>query len=222
MNIGMGGRLIAVLLAGGRSRRMMQGHESGAGKLDMEISGRRLGRLAADNLLKAFDKVYVCSQKGNVPPSLRDLPIIHDLPAGAGPAAGIASAVAHAEGWCFVVAADMPFLDHSMISAMRDIVEGLPEEYLCAIPTWHMGNEPLHAFYRCEALIGIVKFMKSGGRSLNEMIAQIHPCYLDAEKIAEVIGSSLERAFFNVNTKEDLEQARRIANTAVEQTAAKE
>ncbi len=145
-----------------------------------------------------------------MPASLSGERVVHDYPIGTGPAAGIAAALQLADDWCFIAAADMPFLDPELISTLRQEVEALPDGALCAIPHWKKGREPLHAFYRKGALGTVTGFLETGRRSLNELTDSLDARLLDAEKAALACGSDLSLAFFNVNTLKDLEDARKI------------
>jgi len=135
---------------------------------------------------------------------------VYDLPVGNGPAAGIAAALQRCDDWCFIAAADMPFLDANLIRLFEQEVETLPKDVKCALPIWKKGKEPLHAFYRKDALDTIIDFLAGGQRSLNMLADLLDARLLDAERAATKCGSDLDLSFFNVNTIEDLEHAREI------------
>lgn len=201
----------AALLAGGRGSRMWVPEGlGGAGKLDIDLCGLSLCRRAMAGLAGAFTDPFIVTGFGIAPKSLPGGRAVQDFPIGTGPAAGIAAALQQADDWCFVAAADMPFLDPRLISMLRQEVEALPDGVLCAIPHWSKGREPLHAFYRKGALNRIISFLETGRRSLNELSDSLDGRLLDAEEAAQACGSDLNLAFFNVNTLKDLEDARKI------------
>ena len=207
----MASMMKAALLAGGRGRRMGSQECSGiAGKLDIDLCGSSLGQRAMAGLKAAFSDPFVVAGAGFIPASLSCEKVVLDNPLAVGPAAGIAAALQSCDDWCFIAAADMPFLDPGLILHLKQEVEELPEYVLCAIPQWRKGREPLHAFYRKGALNKITGFLETGHRSLNELADSLDARMLDAEKAAQSCGSDLSVGFFNVNTLKDLEDARKI------------
>lgn len=201
----------AALLAGGKSRRFPEGGRGAmAGKLRARLSGVPLVSMSLDALSGIFASAFL------VAPAEFDIAVadgfrrIDDDPSGEGPGAGIAAAVKRSTDWCFVAAADMPFLDEALIRDFVGTVEGLPDDALCAVPFWVKGLEPLHAFYRRGAYGDILDFLRSGRRSLIELTEELKASKLDAEAAAKRTGSDLESAFFNVNTAEDLVRAGKI------------
>jgi len=197
----------AALLAGGQGSRLGNGS---SGKLETDLGGKALGLRAYLRLKDAFGEPIVVTQDGEAPPSLEGCRAIMDSPVGRGPAAGIAAALRTAQDWCFVAAADMPFLDKGLIKELIAMVEALPGDCVCAMPSWRKGLEPLHAFYRKGALGRIEEFLAAGKRSLTELSLFLGAAVLDAEAASGRCGADPETAFFNVNTGEDLDTARVI------------
>lgn len=213
---GINGRVTdAALLVGGGGRRFNQGGAK-PGKLGEDLSGRPLWRHAADALEPIFPSLFMVAhdeEEGAFGASGRGskLLVISDETGFEGPAAGIAASLAFCEDWCFVAAADMPFLHAGLISRMVAEVRMLPEDAVCAVPRWDKGLEPLHAFYRKGARDRVIRFMKDGRRSLTDLAANLRFTELDAAALAAKSGADLTEAFFNVNTKENLAEAREIA-----------
>lgn len=201
----------AALLAGGRGSRMgVNDGLGGSGKLDLDLCGQSLCHRAMTGLERAFPDAFIVAGTGSLPHSLSVERVVLDSPIGSGPAAGIAAALQAADDWCFIAAADMPFLDSKLISTLKREVELLPNGVLCAIPQWIKGREPLHAFYRKASLGSIIGFLETGRRSLNDLADLLDARMLDAKEAALACGSDLDLAFFNVNTIKDLEDARKI------------
>jgi len=207
----------AALLAGGRGSRFPSGGRYAAGgKLQADLCGTPLLSMSADGLARIFASPFVVAPDEfelTLPCVLRRIP---DEKVGAGPGAGIAAAVKRSADWCFVAAADMPFLDAALIADFIVTVEGLPDDALCAVPAWKKGLEPLHAFYRRGAYGRILDFLSAGRRSLIELAEELRASKLDAEAAARRAGSDLEAAFFNVNTAEDMQKARKIKSMRIE------
>lgn len=201
----------AALLAGGEGRRALSGRaDAYPGKLDIEVCGIPLGLRSYTMLSGAFPDPIVICRKGNVPRCLAKLGIAYDSVDVSGPAAGMIAALELAEDWCFIAAADMPFLDRSLIALMATEVMGLPQGVLCAVPSWRKGYEPLHAFYRGSAIGGIIGYSKSGKRSLMGLTEALGAHRIDAEEAAMKCGADIERAFFNLNSPEDFSHAERL------------
>ncbi|MBP7111295.1 MAG: molybdenum cofactor guanylyltransferase [Firmicutes bacterium] len=206
----------AALLAGGRGSRFPSGGRHAAGgKLQADLCGTPLLSMSADALARIFESPFLVAPGGFELAGQCVLRRIPDEQVGAGPGAGIAAAVKRSADWCFVAAADMPFLDAALIADFIGTVEGLPDDALCAVPVWERGLEPLHAFYRRGAYGRILDFLRDGRRSLIELAEELRASKLDAEAAARRSGSDLEAAFFNVNTAEDLEEARRMKSIGI-------
>lgn len=200
----------AALLAGGQGNRLRyRGPGDGLNKLDRDLCGKPLGLRAYLRLKDVFEDPLVVASCGSFPASLEGCRTVEDSHPGLGPAAGIAAALGTVDDWCFVAAADMPFLDRALIEELAAMVEYLPGDCTCAVPSWRKGLEPLHAFYRKGALDRIEKFL-ADRRSLTELARFLDARALDAEAASRRCGADLELAFFNVNTGEDLEMARVI------------
>lgn len=201
----------AALLAGGEGRRALSGRAyPQPGKLDIEVCGIPLGLRSYNMLSGLFPDPIVICREGNVPRCLARQRIAYDSGIAIGPAAGIIAALELSEDWCFIAAADMPFLDGALIAKMSLEVMGLPQSVLCAVPSWRKGFEPLHAFYRRRAIGAIEEYSKSGRRSLIGLTEALGARLIDAEKVALECGASIEMAFFNVNSPEDFKQAERL------------
>lgn len=207
----MGSVTDAALLAGGNGSRMQNGGTiRPEGKLDADLEGKSICRRSMERLRWAFPEAFLVVRRGFAPRSAVGMRIEYDVESGSGPAAGIAAALERAGDWCFIAAADMPFLDAGLIWALKAEVEALPGWALCAVPEWRKGREPLHAFYRKGALGAVESFLASRKRSMNELTDSLGACLLDAEDAALRCGCDLEASFFNVNTSFDLDRAREI------------
>lgn len=102
----------AYILIGGRSRRM------GAPKRNIPFHGVPFLDRVADAARGAFDEVYAVQRAGGEPAG--GLPTVfengHDLEA---PVFGVAAALQHARGRCFVLAVDYPALTSELLRELR-------------------------------------------------------------------------------------------------------
>lgn len=188
--------VVAALLAGGASRRM------GRGKAALEIGGRPLASYPA-RALEAVAAIRV--QVGGEPLQPPGWPVLQDAWTGAGPAAGIATALLHFPGAAVVVCGvDLPFVTAALLGAL---LAKLPDRD-AAVPRhggrWH----PLAAAYSPRILPRLRARLDAGEGSLQAL--------LDAAVVAPLQGDELarlgdpERLLLNVNTPADLERARQL------------
>lgn len=207
----------AALLAGGEGRRVLSGRaDSQHGKLDIEVCGIPLGLRSYIKLAGAFPDPVVICRAGNVPWCLAKQRIAYDSDDASGPAAGIIAALELSQDWCFIAAADMPFLDDALIAFMASEVMKLPQRVFCAVPHWRKGHEPLHAFYRRRAIGAIAEYSNSGRRSLTGLTEALGARLINAEDAALQCGADIELAFFNVNSPEDFKHAERLVGLSGE------
>jgi len=147
-------RLLGAVLAGGAGRRF------GSDKAAAVVAGVPLVERAARTLERVFGEVVVVSSRGSV----EGRTTIPDLRAGAGPLAGIESALARASDsgldGAFVLACDLPLVTAETV---RAIVSALgPGAAAAAARDGSPPFEPLCAAYRVTAL-GDVRALLDGG-----------------------------------------------------------
>lgn len=106
----------AVVLAGGAARRLR-----GQAKPELRLGGRRLLDLVLDSVPEADPRIVV-GPAMSVPAGVR---LLREEPAGGGPVAGLAAGLAALRtevDLLAVLAADLPFLTHPVITALLDSV----------------------------------------------------------------------------------------------------
>jgi len=131
---------------------------------------------------------------GSLPPSVE---IVPDVVTGS-PLAGIASVLARFREPVFVLAADVAFADRAAVQAVLDAFIGVD----VALPVAEDHLEPLHAVYGPGCLGHIERLLEKGVHSILDLLPEV--------RVAEVPFAAT-RPFFNVNTPEDWETARRLA-----------
>lgn len=184
---------IVLLLAGGGARRM-GGRDKGA----LDLAGRRLvdhvlARLVpqADLILISGDHDYGTGH--TVVPDRDDGPL--------GPAAGLWAALNFIETEFetakdfFTAPIDGPFLPD-------DLVLKLSRSSASSIAVSESKLHPTYAFWRLDALKATLKAVPSGtGLALKDLAEQVGAKHVAFEN---------SRAFFNVNTPDDLVQAEKL------------
>lgn len=194
--MGVRGKMIAAVLAGGKSSRF------GENKLLYKIDGKPIVMYTIERLLKASsieDVVIVTSREMKEDfEALGVRVLIDDLLVG--PIGGIFVALKQI-GDAFVVAGDMPLINPKFVDY---IVERFYErESLVCIPRWANGYiEPLHAVYSKNFVSILKKQMKKGEYMIRKAIEIANPCYILIDDLPEEFKESL----FNINTKHDLER----------------
>jgi molybdopterin-guanine dinucleotide biosynthesis protein A len=193
-----------IVLAGGKSRRMGQDKT----RIRLE-SGLSLVEQAVARLSNVTDEVIV------VTAGLReDLPTARwasDLHEGAGPLGGIyAGLLACAWDHALVVACDMPFLNVELLRYMA----GLPRDYDVLLPSLSRGVEPLHAIYGKACLEPARALLETGQYCILDLYGQVRMRYINAEEVAQYDPEG--RSFFNVNTPDQLRQARTMSRRILE------
>ena len=112
MNInGLGGKMTAVILAGGKSSRF------GRDKSLLTVDGRLLLERSLDNWGSLFAEVIIVSESGGKFSFLKDVKETADIYRGRGPLGGVhAGLKLSSSPWSFVAACDMPHIDKELIA----------------------------------------------------------------------------------------------------------
>ena len=177
----------------------------GINKALLRIHGKTIIEITASVLKRIFPEVIIIT---NSPDDFGflGLPMYKDLIPGKGSLGGLYTGLSLCKGgWAFLAACDMPFLNGDVITHM---LKHLGDSDV-VVPRIHGMLEPLHAFYSKTCLPYIEGL-------LAEDDLKILNFYHDA-KVKEIDEEQLFcfdpelRFIMNLNTPEDLENARRIA-----------
>ena len=188
--------LAAVVLAGGRSRRM------GADKATVPFCGRRMIDVVVERLRALTDDVVVCARERSVLEPIR-VPVVEDADAYAGPLPALVAGIRAAGTERVVaVACDMPFLN---VPLLADLAGRLAEDLDAVVPVTPDGPQPLHAAYGDCAIEPLLAALASGERSLRGALERLRVRWVDEEewRVLDPSGTS----FRNVNTPEELAEA---------------
>lgn len=190
--------LSAAVLTGGQSSRM------GTDKALLLIDGspvlehilRRLRGVASDIIVA-----------GDRPGYHRfGVPVYADRFPGAGPLAGLETALHHAmHESVLVVGCDMPFLHDGLLQAMA----ARPFDGDALVPfrivDGHARPEPLHAIYRKQCLPLVAELLAGGRRSMQRLLDELQVTRLDEEWLRR--HDPALTSFTNVNTPEEARRA---------------
>lgn len=191
-----------LIFAGGRATRL-----GGANKALLDIGGTSVvNRLLAELAPLAAEHLALTNDR-----SLESLPgvrLIDDPQPHAGVLPALANGLANATGGlCLAVACDMPFASRTVFEYLLALQH--QEAVDVVIPRVGGYLEPMHAVYRRDSVLSAIRAALARGEK--RMIS-----YFPAVRVREVGEDELrgihptERAFFNVNTPEDLDAARKL------------
>ncbi len=160
----------AVILAGGRARRM------GRDKRFMPIKRRPLLESHVSELSSRFAEVIISA---NDPERLDYLgvPVYPDEWAEGGPMTGLVTALRHIQqDVAFVLAVDIPEIDIELMERMSALVRATD----AVVPRHADGNlEPLFGFYRKPALDWLEESLRQGGYALHSKLLEQNCTFVD-------------------------------------------
>jgi molybdopterin-guanine dinucleotide biosynthesis protein MobB len=192
---------VGVVLAGGEARRM------GRDKRLLRLAGVSLLERNLRFLQELFPTVALSVRdQTQVPSILPDgVEIVPDTVSGS-PLAGLASILARFREPIFALAADVAFADRTAAERVVEAFAGVD----VALPIVGDHLEPLHAVYGPGCLPHIERLLGRGAHSILDLLPEV--------RVAEVPFTA-SRPFFNVNTPEDWERARLLAEGAAPQAS---
>lgn len=176
---------IAVVLAGGMSRRM------GQDKAALEFGGLSLLERTVKKYAPLFDEIYVSLNRSGRFPTYGARELLDDRP-GAGPMAGLESAFLHTDAdFVFLTATDLPFSDPALVPAL---LSGCRGHDVCLLST----DEPLFAVYARSCLPRIQALLDGDMRKLRALLDGLD---------VNALGLSEADALLNVNDPAELRRA---------------
>ena len=189
--------ICAVILAGGRSRRM------GFNKALIDVDGRPIISILIDQVRQLTNRVVISSNDDS---SYRFLhfPVVPDRFAGCGPLAGLHAAMRSNDCSLYIVlACDLPNLQARLLRSLISLAAGFD----AAIPRTDDGiAHPLCAVYRRTCLPVIEKALERGS---NKFIETFLDDSLSVRWIGPDEGVYGAADLANINTPEDLQKLRR-------------
>ncbi|MBN2003564.1 MAG: molybdenum cofactor guanylyltransferase [Anaerolineae bacterium] len=193
-----------IVLAGGSSQRM------GMDKRFLTIQTQPLVVWVVERLRALVDEVIVAA----LDPAILDgiaARVVTDVYPGQGVLAGLHAGMAAAQSeWAIAVAGDMPLLNPDLLRAMMRLAEDGEADIL--VPQWHGELEPLHALYRPSACAPAAEAaLRAGKRRIVAFYPDVRVHIMPQADVAQIDPTG--RSFFNVNTPEDWELAKRLLNS---------
>ena len=186
----------AVILAGGRGERL------GRDKALVELDGQSLVQRVIAVLQLVSPDIVVVERRGQGL-QLDGVRVVADLAPYEGVLAALAAGLSAAkQDWCLVVACDMPFLNVALLNYMISQAPG----HDAVVPRLPVGIEPLHALYHRRCLVAIGQALRAGEKRVASFYRSLRICFLGIEQIDRF--AATRRSFYNINTQEELEQAR--------------
>jgi len=192
-----------VILAGGKSIRL--GHDKVLERIgNTSLLERVIARV--DSFSK--DIIIVTAEERTFAPLVNHPKIktACDILPGRGSLGGIYTGLKKSDSFYnLVVAADMPFLNESLLRYMIEVSDGFD----FVLPRVNSYYEPLHAVYSRNCITPIEEIFNQGKRVIIELFNYVKTKFVEAEEVNRFDPQHL--SFFNINTEEDLEKARKLA-----------
>lgn len=182
--------IAGVILAGGKSSR------TGCNKALLELDGVTFIERIADALLVVFSRVFISSDRGHEYEFLK-LQTVEDVYKGAGPLAGIHSALLHAgTPKIFVVSCDLPLITPDLVRLV--LKQGQATD--ATIVSIDGASQPLFGVYDISCLRMLEEHLRGGQYSVHRFLDDVttHSVALESSRdLGHTIGLS------NVNTPSD-------------------
>lgn len=197
----MAGLVSGAILAGGMSSRM------GQNKALLEVGGKRIVERVLERVRAVADGDLMIIANERQPYESLGLPIYPDLIPGKGPLGGLYTALMHSGAeHTLVVSCDQPFLSVPLMQYLASLREG--HDVVVPLNRWDY-PQSMYAVYG-KGCIDPIRQRLDADR------LKVIGFYQDVN-VREVAGEEIDQfdperlSFFNVNTPEDLEAARRLA-----------
>ena len=195
-----------IILAGGKSVRL--GHD----KILEKVGSSSLLEQVISRIDSLSTEVIIVTADERTFPQLTERPkikVVSDIYPGVGSLGGIYTGLVTSNSYhSLVVAADMPFLNQPLLRYMLEVSDGFD----FVLPRINEFFEPLHAVYSKYCIGPIESLVKQGRKVIIELFDYVRVKYIETAEIDKFDPHHL--SFFNINTKDDLEMAKRIAEGA--------
>jgi molybdenum cofactor guanylyltransferase len=207
----------AVILAGGNGRRL------GAEKALLEFENRPLICWTAEKLLLVVDEVVVVARDAAHAERLQEVISNFDLQPesgivftwdrvpGFGPVAGLSAGMKKARGdFAFATGCDLPFLNPQVIERLFELVDGDEVGHDAVVPVQPNGFfEPLHCVYHREKMLSACeRALQRAERRIHAPLQELCVRRILVDLLRPIDPDLL--SFFNLNTRDDLEEARML------------
>jgi molybdopterin-guanine dinucleotide biosynthesis protein A len=186
--------MTAIILAGGKSRRM-----GNRDKAFIEIEREPLIRRQLRLLKKDFKKIIIVANAVDKYKGFKGVRVVPDAVAGQGPLGGILSGLlASGERYNFVVACDMPFINRPLIKYMQMVKTG----YDVVVPRLNNRYEPLFGIYSKSCSKSIKSLLDKKILKISRFFPKVKVRKISRKEISQF--GRPEEIFMNINTPIDL------------------
>jgi len=204
----------AVILAGGSSSRL------GAEKSLLEFGGSPLLCHIAETLLQVTDEVIVVARDENHARCLMEqvegseseaeAAFTWDSISGFGPVAGLDAGLRCAKGHlAFVTGCDLPFLNVEVIDQLFDLAkQEMAVRPWCQCSPMDSSSRFIPFYDRKKMLCACQRALRRGERRIHVPLQELRVRRIPVQALRPLDSELL--TFFNLNTAEDLNEARRI------------
>ena len=183
--------LTAAVLCGGQSRRF------GRAKEWLDFGGRPLLEHIVETIRPHFQRVLAVGLRPDAP-TLRDVHIVPDAVAGAGPLGGILTALSAVRTeYTFCFACDAPFINPSLVRAMQTLAPGAD----AVVPKSGPHFQPLFAIYSRNCIATAREQLLAGYHKISSIFSHLNVHWVD-EAFQQRHDPDL-LSFININTPAD-------------------
>lgn len=190
----MNKEITAIILAGGKSKRM------GSDKSLLKLGDKTLIEHVVDAVRPYVNSVLVVTNNEEKYHFINNVSFIPDIEENQGPFIGLISGIKSIDtNWCFVTSCDMPLLDGGIIDFLWKRKNG----YIVS-PVSIDGYEPLISLYSKNILSYAEDLMSDNMRSINRFIATMEKLgYVEKIKKEILQDRFGEKVFLNINDNEN-------------------
>ncbi len=192
-----------IVLAGGKGLRL------GRDKYGEIVGGSNLLQRVVSQLSSFSHDIIIVTAREKSLSQFTGSPgsrIITDAYPGEGALVGLATGLAASNShYNLVIACDMPFLNQALLRYMIELSAGFD----LVVPRVGSMVEPLHAVYAKSCLAPIEGLLERGNLRVNALFGLVKVRYVETDEIDQFDPQHL--SFFNINTRADLEKARKLA-----------
>jgi molybdopterin-guanine dinucleotide biosynthesis protein A len=190
-----------IILAGGKSLRL------GQNKALQVIEGKSLIQRVVDRLAILSREIIIVTAHGEAIPcsSTARIETVADIYPGKGSLGGIYSGlIASTSARATIVGCDMPFLNVELLEYMT----GICSVFDVVIPRIKDKLEPLCAVYSKICLVHIKELLQQDELRISKLLSIVNVKYVEKDEVDRFDPEHL--SFFNVNSQDDLEKARKL------------
>jgi len=188
-----------IILGGGRGSRI------GQDKCLMRLDGKPIFEIVFGKLKPLVNEIILVTNAPQHFAEGSEFRIVTDEIPHQGPLGGILAGLSFSSHkYNLVVACDMPFLNTGLIKFLFSEISDAD----AVVPCSDEGIEPLHAIYSKDCLPAIRSKLESGRKRVVSFFDEVKIKYVDKEKVKEFDPDY--RSFFNINTRDDWESAKKM------------